>query len=160
MAINIYGDPLLGGNSYMNTPEVLKVQQEYMAKLDALKSQQQQVQQQQQGSQTPIWDKIDEEIATLTDMQKQTLFESQEFVESSNNVQMFLQELFLEMMRPRVENTEHGKELLQKQYDVVKKLKKTVIETTNKEMEQFRRWQEYASKNPTATYQDFLNLNK
>lgn len=160
MAINIYGDPLLGGNTYNTSPEVLRAQQEYAAKIEAYRQQQQVLQPQQNVSQNPIWDKIDEEISTLTDMQKQNLYESAEFKESSDNVQAFLQNLFLSIMKPQVEGNPEGKELLQKQYEVVKKLKKNVVESTNKDMELLRKFQEFSAAHPTATYQEFLNLNK
>lgn len=157
--INIYGEnPLLGRNPYSD-PEILKAQQEYMAKLEALTNQKNYVSQ-PQGSKNPIWDKIDEEIATLTDMQKQALFESQEYQEASADVNTVLQNIFLATMKPQVENNPEGKELLQRQYDIVKKLKKSVVETTNKEMEMFRKWQDFSAKNPNATYQEFLTVNK
>lgn len=155
--INIYNDPLLNGSTFLQTPEMQKAQQEYLMKLEALKQSQQQI---QQGSQTPIWDKIDEEISTLTEMQKSSLFGTEEFKQVSSEVQAFIQDMFLAMMKPKVENSEAGKQLLQKQYDVVKKVKKSVVENSNKEMEQFRKWQEYATSHPNATYQEFLNVYK
>lgn len=151
--INLYGDPLLGNSA--NGQQAIEAQKQYLAQLEAM--QKQAVNQMNSPSKHPLWDKIDEEISTLTDLQKNTLFNSQEYIDANNGVQTVLQNTLLAAMKPQVENSEAGKEALQRQYEVVKKLKKSVVEQTNQEMEELRQWKEFSRKNPNATYQDFLS---
>lgn len=154
--INLYGDPLLGNTTYGQ--QAIEAQKQYLAQLEAM--QKQAVNQSASKSPHPIWDKIDEEISTLTDFQKNTLFNSAEYIEANNGVQTILQNTLLAAMKPQVEKSEAGKEALEHQYEIVKKLKKNVVEQTNKEMDELRKWKEFSGKNPNATYQDFLNANK
>lgn len=107
-----------------------------------------------------IWDEIDAEIEPLSDIQKQSLFQDESYADLNTQIQAVLQSEFLKLMKPYVEKNPEGRKLLEKQYDLVKKLKKTVVENTNKEMELFKKWQSYSAKNPQSTYEEFLKTVK
>jgi hypothetical protein len=65
----------------------------------------------------------------------------------------------LNLVKYRIENTVEGKDLLNSQLRVLKKLKKKIIENTNKEMEAFIKFREFSKNNPGITYEEFLKSN-
>lgn len=142
---DINNDPLLGG--YKNTQS--QIIEEYRRKVET-----------QQVSRTPLWDKIDSEIAPLTDEQKMRVYNDDDYLAKQNELQQFIQEQLLLIVKPQIESTERGKKLLSEIYDVVQVTKKKIIQETNKEMEMFRKWQEYSKKHPEATYAEFLSSTK
>lgn len=109
-----------------------------------------------QGSRTPLWDKIDAEIAPLTEEQKKFIFEDEGYKTVQSELAQLVQEHILRIVKPQIESTEKGKELLSRAYDVAVTAKKKAIQETNKEMELFKQWQNYAVAHPTATYADFI----
>lgn len=155
MMTNIYVDPLLGGNQY--SQQNIAAQKEYLNRLEELQRAQGTT---QPTSANPIWDKIDEELGALTDMQKEALFKNEDYIEVNSKVNELFQTKILELIKPYVEQSKEGKEALEQQLSVVKKLKKNVVEETSREIEELRKWKEYSSKNPTATYSDFVALFK
>lgn len=50
-------------------------------------------------------------------------------------------------------------ELLSQQLKIVKKLKGKIIDTTDREMEMFRKFREFSKQNPTVTYEEFVKAN-
>lgn len=140
--INLFNDPILGNNPAIDplSPQALQAKRDYLARIQALAQESNQVV--AVANQNPIWDKIDEELSGLTDMQKSELMRNGEYQEAQENVNNLLQGVFLQMMKPRVENSQQGKDALEKQLSIVKKLKKDVIEQTNKELEEYRKWKE------------------
>jgi hypothetical protein len=71
-----------------------------------------------------------------------------------------VQEFMLRMVKPQIEGNEKGRELLNKMYDITVIAKKKAIQETNKEMELFKKWQEYSVANPNATYSEFTKAIK
>ena len=67
-----------------------------------------------------------------------------------------VQEQILRMVKPQIEGSDNGQKLLQKVYDITVVAKKKAIQETNKEMELFKQWQNYAVAHPEATYQQFI----
>ena len=65
----------------------------------------------------------------------------------------------LNLVKGRIESTERGRELLNNQLKIVKKLKTKIIDDTNKEMEMFMRFKEFSKSNPTVTYEEFIKSN-
>lgn len=65
----------------------------------------------------------------------------------------------LSLVKGRIEGTQEGKDLLTHQLKIVKKLKGKIIDTTNKEMEMFRRFREFSKSNPNVTYEEFIKAN-
>ena len=138
-----------------------------------------------QGSRTPLWDKIDNEIAPLTDEQKRVVFDDEDYkaiqvelgqmvqeqilkIVTNYNIMILMVEDFiaiipqqiLKIVKPQIEGTERGKELLSKVYDIAVVAKKKAISETNKEMELFKRWQSYSVAHPEATYAEFVKSIK
>lgn len=52
-----------------------------------------------------------------------------------------------------------GKELLQRQLKIVKKLKGKIIQETNREMEMFRKFREFSKTHPEVTYEEFIKAS-
>lgn len=137
---NINNDPLLG--NYQQ--EQSRLIEEYRRKVEY------------QGSRTPLWDKIDAEIAPLTEEQKKAVLSDEEYIAVQAELAQMVQEQMLRIVKPQIEGSEKGKELLGKVYDIAVVAKKKAIQETNKEMETFKQWQNYSVSHPEATYQQFL----
>lgn len=157
------GDPLLGTTTIGAT---IEDQLQFLEKQKQLleTARQRQLQQlpqhaQPQVQQKLIWDEIDNEIEPMTDEQKNMLFKDEDYVETYNKLQSMVQAEILSLVKARIENTQEGKELLSNQLKIVKKLKGKIIDTTNREMEMFRRFREFSKSNPNVTYEEFLRNN-
>lgn len=109
----------------------------------------------QQVSQSPVWDEIDKEIQGLSDAEYEFVSNNQEFVDSSNNISTLLQEAYMEMMRPVLENSQKGKDALDNHLTLVRRLKKAASAESNKQMADF---QEYTQKYADMTYADYLKM--
>lgn len=118
------------------------------------------VTQNQQVTQQPttqgIWDAIDAEIAPLTQEQQNMLLNNQNYVNNYNALQSMVQAEVLNLVRGKIEASEDGKHLLEKQLKLVKLLKSKIVEVTNKEMELFKAFKEASKTNPNLTYEEFL----
>jgi hypothetical protein len=125
----------------------------YQAKLQQLKAMQQ--------SQTVklIWDEVDAEVQPMSKEQREKLFQDESYLENYNEIQEMVQAEILNLVKSRIENTERGKELLNNQLKIVKRLKTKIINDTNREMEMFVKFKEYTKKHPNATYEEFLKTN-
>ena len=142
---DINNDPLLSG--YQSNQA--KIIEEYRRKVET-----------QSTSRTPLWDKIDAEIAPLTDEQKIRVLNDEEYLAKQSELQQIINEQVLMIVKPYVEQSERGKQLLGEVYDIVQVAKKKAVQETNKEMELFRQWQDYSRKHPEATYAEFLKNTK
>lgn len=128
----------------------LKKLEEYKAQLSELN---------QRRQRETIWDKIDKEVSSMTDVQKQKLIANQDYAANATKLQAIVQEELLKLVRDKIENTASGKALLENQLDLVKKLKEQIINDTNREMDLFNRFREYSKMNPNITYDEFLKNN-
>lgn len=155
------GDPLLGNNLNTSIDDQLQLLERQRQVLEAARQQRQQQQQQtpQQVQQKLVWDEIDSEIEPMTEEQKNMLFQDEDYVDIYNKLQSLVQSEILGLVKSRIENTPEGKELLSQQLKIVKRLKGKIIDTTNKEMEMFRRFREFSKDNPTVTYEEFVKAN-
>lgn len=152
------GDPLLSPSNPMNNLNTIDEQIQFLEK------QRQLIEATQQRMPIPqpkklIWDEIDAEVAPLTDDQKSMLFQNEEYVDIYNRLQVMVQSELLGLVKSKIESTEEGKELLNSQLKLVKKLKTGIVDSTNREMEMFKRFREYSKQNPNITYDDFIKLN-
>ena len=68
-----------------------------------------------------------------------------------------LQREYMRVMRPIVENTKDGKEVLDKHLLLVKKLKKSAADEANKNLELFN---EYTEKYSEMPYAEFLKMKR
>ena len=108
---------------------------------------------------TIIWDQIESIVNPMTDDQKSKLFNDEEYVDTYNRIQMIVQQELVNLVKAKVENSETGKFLLQRQLELVKKLKSKIISDTNREIEIFNKFKEYSKTNPGLTYDEFLKNN-
>ena len=149
--INIGGDPLLSSTNGFNIEEQLRQLELRKQSLESMK------QLNTQAMPTSIiWNEIDSEVSVLSSEQLQKLFENEEYVTTYNRLQELVSNEILNLVKPRIENTPEGKQLLQTQLSLVKKMKPKIVEDTNREVELFRRFREFSKTNPEVTYDEFI----
>lgn len=154
-------DPLLGSSMVGNSlDEQIQLIEKYKQNLEAAKQLRQQSQPVQQPvQQRMIWDEIDAEISPMTDEQKAMMLQDEDYVDTYTKIQNIVQAEILNLVKGRIEATTEGKELLQRQLKIVKKLKGKIIQETNREMEMFRRFREFSKAHPEVTYEEFIKAN-
>lgn len=103
-----------------------------------------------------LWNKIDIELSPLSEDQKIKLFQDSKYMEIYTKLQLLVQAELLDMVKGKIENTKEGKDLLEAQLDLVKKLKVKIIEETNRELTLFTQFKEFSKSNPNVTYEEFL----
>lgn len=154
------GDPLLGTTFSNNIDEQLKLLEKQRQLLEAARQQRSVPQQQPQPQpQRLIWDEIDAEVIPMTEEQKSMLFQDEGYADSYNKLQSLVQTEILNLVKGRIESSPEGRELLETQLKIVKKLKGKIIETTNREMELFRKFREFSKAHPDVTYEEFVKSN-
>jgi type I site-specific restriction-modification system R (restriction) subunit len=155
------GDPLLGNSMVGNSlDEQLQLIEKYKQNLEAAKQLRQQAQSVQQPvPQRMIWDEIDAEINPMTDEQKTRMLQDEDYVDTYTKIQDMVQAEILNLVKGRIEATPEGKELLQRQLKIVKKLKGKIIQETNREMEMFRKFREFSKTHPEVTYEEFIKAS-
>ena len=155
------GDPLLGNSMVGNSlDEQLQLIEKYKQNLEAAKQLRQQAQSVQQPvPQRMIWDEVDAEISPMTDEQKARMFQDEDYVDTYTKIQDMVQAEILNLVKGRIEATPEGKELLQRQLKIVKKLKGKIIQETNREMEMFRKFREFSKTHPEVTYEEFIKAS-
>lgn len=151
--ITIGGDPLLGTPSY-NIEEQLRQLEARKQTLESMKQLNPHAMQQ-----SVLWDSIDSEIKVLSQDQLSKLFENQEYITTYTRIQELVNAEIINLVKARVENTTEGKQLLQEQLNIIRKMKPTIIEETNREVELFKRFREYSKNNPNITYEEFIKAN-
>lgn len=139
-------DPLLSQDNINSQIQLLKQYEAQLSKLQAKGTLQTEL----------IWDKIDNEMNSLTETQKLKFFENEEYAEITKNLQEMVQIELLNLVKAKIENTEKGKDLLEKQFKLVKKLKSKIVEDTNNEIVIFNKFKEYSKNNPNLTYEEFI----
>lgn len=148
---------ILGGESMFNSMDDIDTQiqkmEAYRQRLKQLKESQPQVQKRL------IWDDIDAEISPMSDEQKRRLLQDSDYVDTYNELQSVVQTELLNLVKSKIENTERGKQLLDKQLKIIRRLKTKIIDDTNREMELFKKFKEYSKQNPGTSYEDFLKNN-
>lgn len=155
------GDPLLGNSMVGNSlDEQLQLIEKYKQNLEAAKQLRQQAQSVQQPvPQRMIWDEIDAEINPMTDEQKERMLQDEDYVDTYTKIQGMVQAEILNLVKGRIEANPEGKELLQRQLKIVKKLKGKIIQETNREMEMFRKFREFSKTHPEVTYEEFIKAS-
>lgn len=157
------GDPLLGNSMVGNSlDEQLQLIEKYKQNLEAAKQLRQQVQPTQQPIPQPqrmVWDEIDAEISPMSDEQKTRMLQNEDYVDTYTKIQDMVQAEILSLVKGRIEATPEGKELLQRQLKIVKKLKGKIIQETNREMEMFRKFREFSKTHPEVTYEEFIKAS-
>ena len=103
-----------------------------------------------------IWDEIDSEITPMSNEQKNRLLQDQDYTLIYTELQSMVQSELLNLVKAKIEGSERGKDLLQKQLKIVRKLKTKIIEDTDREMEMFKRFKEYSKEHPNTSYDEFI----
>lgn len=145
-------DPLLGSSMIGNSiDEQLQLLEKYKQNLEAAR---------QLKAAKPqekfIWDDIDAEIEPMTEEQKNRLSQDEEYASNYNILQQMVQSEILNLVKGRIESSPKGREILETQLKIVKKLKSKIISETNREMDIFNRFKEYSKTHPDTTYEEFI----
>lgn len=127
-------DPTLRSTNFAKSIE------EQMSNLRQLEAQFQQYQQSQPQNSAPIWAEIDSIVDSLTDDEKQLLADNDEFIESNNAVLAVIQQEYMRIMKPIVENSAQGHEALQNHLSIVKRLARKAKEQSAAELKEFREY--------------------
>lgn len=109
-----------------------------------------------QGTRTPIWDKIDAEMTSLTDKQKEIVFKDEDYIAVNNELSVMVQTYLLNLVKPQIEANENGRKMLEKVYDNVVLAKKKAVNETEKKLKIFEQFQLYSVKHPNTTYEEFV----
>lgn len=108
-------------------------------------------------SQTPIWDEIDSLTAKMTEKQFAVMASSDEFQESAKVINELVQATQLAQLRPVIEQTQQGKDALERHLTLIKRLKKSAEAEVNKELEDFK---EYTEKYSDMPYAEYLKMKR
>lgn len=103
-----------------------------------------------------VWDDIDAEVSPMTDEQKSRLLQDEEYSSVYNELQAMVQSELLNLVKGRIESSDRGKSLLDRQLGIIRRLKAKIVSDTSREMEMFNRFREYSKAHPEATYDDFV----
>lgn len=144
------GDPMSTLNDFEAQMQLLELQKQ---KLQQLKQQTQTV------PQKFLWDEIDAEIKPLSEEQRERLMGDKDYLANYNAIQMLVQGELINLIKGKIESTPEGKELLQNQLKLTKRLKTTIIEDTQREMQAFKRFKEYSKSHPEITYEEFIKAS-
>lgn len=106
-----------------------------------------------------VWNEIDNEISTLTEEQRLRMQQDSEYMSIYNELQLMVQSELLNLVKDKIEGSAKGKDLLEKQLTLVKKLKSKIVEDTETEMKLFNKFKEYSKSNPNITYEQFIKDN-
>lgn len=155
------GDPLLSNSMIGNSlDEQIQLIEKYKQNLEAARQLRQQSQSVQHSTpQRLIWDDIDSEINPMSEEQREKLLQDEDYINTYTKIQNMVQAEILNLVKDRIESTPEGKELLQKQLKIIKKLKGKIIQETNMEMEIFRKFREFSKTHPEVTYEEFIKAN-
>lgn len=141
---------ILGGESMFNNIDDIDTQ---IQKMEAYR---QKLKQLKDTPKSLIWDRIDAEISPLSSEQKNRLLQNKEYLDTYNEIQSLVQLEILNLVKGKIENTEIGRELLNRQLNIVRSIKGKIIEETNREMELFNKFKEYSKIHPNTSYDEFL----
>ena len=92
----------------------------------------------------------------MSSEQKNRLLQDQDYTSIYTELQSMVQSELLNLVKAKIEGSERGKDLLQKQLKIVRKLKTKIIEDTDREMEMFKRFKEYSKEHPNTSYDEFI----
>jgi hypothetical protein len=125
--------------------------------MQARQQMEQQQAQQPQQSRTPIWDEIDSICSGMSEKEFAIVSENDEFRESQDHIAAIIQQAQLEMLRPVIENSQQGRDALERHLTLVKRLKKTASKEVDDELNDFK---EYREKYAHMTYEDYSKMKR
>ena len=145
-------DPLLNYNTANNIQADADA---IIRQIEELKKNRQAISMQAHVSSTPLFDEIDKIEDSFTDTQKQYLAQNREYVESLQYVSKLVQDEELRIIRPRIEQTEQGKEALKHHLAIVQKLKKAMARETE---QQNALVADFIKNYPGKTWEEYLAI--
>lgn len=147
-------------NIAQNNPEgYISVIEQELQKLNNIKQQLIQAKQPAQqniNNAVNIWGSVNNEIASMTNDQKELLAKDETYISIERELQLMIQEELINSVKDKVAASPQGKELLEKQLNNIKVKKEEIIKEANKNIEIFKRFQEAARLNPNFTYAEFI----
>lgn len=157
MAGNIFinNDPLLGTRDYSS--EISLMEKELEMKQARLAQYKQQMMQQPQQSQTPVWDEIDTIVQGMTEKEYQIVTSNEEWIESNAKIMGLIQAAQLQMLRPIIEQSKEGKDALDHHLTITKRVKKSASMEVDSELNDF---QEYKTKYSHMSYDEYQNMKR
>ena len=132
-------DPLLGSTAdyQAHLAELENAQAIIDQKRQALMKMAETEPQQVAKSATPIWDEIDTITANMSKAEFQKMSEDENYQSSLNALMEYVGSIQLQMIRPRIEQSEEGKKLLEQHLTNVKFLRKAAIADADKKLSDF-----------------------
>ena len=103
---------ILGGESMFNNIDDIDTQ---IQKMEAYR---QKLKQLKDTPKSLIWDRIDAEISPLSSEQKNRLLQNKEYLDTYNEIQSLVQLEILNLVKGKIENTERGRKLLNRQLNI------------------------------------------
>lgn len=154
-------DPLMGGGNYQlpNIDEKIEQLRQTQQQLEQYRQQvvQQQSQPQTPQSRTPLWDEIEKITSGMTEREFELINSNEEYQLSNQAIIGLIQREQMRIVRPIVENSKDGKDILDKHLALIKRLRKTASEEANKNLELFNEYTEHYS---DMTYAEFLKMKR
>jgi hypothetical protein len=86
---------------------------------------------------TPIWDEIDKITANMSPAEFQAMEADENYQKSLEALMAYVGAVQLQMIRPRIENSDEGKKLLEQHLTNVKYLRKAALAEVDKKMSDF-----------------------
>lgn len=112
------------------------------------------------SAESSLWSKIDNEVVPLTMDQRKVLSTNKDYISIGEELQSFVQLELLNLVKDKIESHPEGNKLLTSQLELVKKLKSTIVEESNREMELFKKFREFSKAHPDVTYEEFIKSNR
>ena len=106
------GDPTLTPSTFDTKISELQQMQQQLELQKRMYEQQVSQPANEQRSQSPVWDEVDSIWDSMTEKEREVVTSSEEFIESSNHISMLLNEQYMAMMRPMVEQSKAGRDAL------------------------------------------------
>ena len=134
----------LGGSSNDIESQIRQLE-EYRKRLQSLEM-----------SGSSLWNTIDNEVSSLDDRKRNLIMQDTEYVNVYNSIQMMVHNELLNLVKAKIEASEQGRKLLEKQLDSLRKARQRIEEKDNKDMEIFNKFKEFSKANPDVTYEQFI----
>lgn len=148
-------DPLLGPSYSPN----------YMQQIDAEMQRLNQIKQHivsngSSSNSTGLYQTLLKEIQSLNNDEKAILGRCEDYIKLDTQLQSMVNQVILEIVIPRIENTEEGKRIIQGQIDFVRNNRSEIANEANKDLELFKKYQIAVKANPDLKYNDFIESIK
>ena len=134
----------LGGGSNDIESQIRQLE-EYRKRLQSLET-----------SGSSLWNTIDNEVSSLDDRKRNLIMQDTEYVNIYNSIQMIVHNELLNLVKAKIEASEQGRKLLEKQLESLRKARQRIEEKDNKDMELFNKFKEFSKANPNVTYEQFI----